>query len=156
MLDLNRRELLALALQHAHQSASDPKSARFTALSADDARDVEALAARIIPSEPASPGAREAGVVYFIDRALATFDANKRPLYTAGLAEFRRVKPSDLDAYVKSIESTPFFDTLRTHTVLGFLGHPRYGGNRDRLGWKHIGFEDRGVHTPPFGYYDAQ
>ena len=31
----------------------------------------------------------------------------------------------------------------------------RYGGNRDRVGWKLIGFEDRMAYQPPFGYYDA-
>ena len=35
------------------------------------AAEIEAIAARIIPSD-ATPGAREAGVVYFIDRALST------------------------------------------------------------------------------------
>ena len=31
---------------------------------------------------------------------------------------------------------------------------PAYGGNRDGVGWKLIGFEDRHVFQPPFGYYD--
>jgi gluconate 2-dehydrogenase gamma chain len=40
--------------------------------------------------------------------------------------------------------------------MYGFLGNPSYGGNRDRIGWKLIGFEDRMAYQPPFGYYDAQ
>ncbi len=31
---------------------------------------------------------------------------------------------------------------------------PTYGGNRDGLGWKLIGFEAQHVFQPPFGYYD--
>jgi hypothetical protein len=31
---------------------------------------------------------------------------------------------------------------------------PAYGGNRDGVGWKLIGFEDEHVFHPPFGYYD--
>jgi gluconate 2-dehydrogenase gamma chain len=33
-----------------------------------------------------------------------------------------------------------FFDTLVLHTRCGFYGDPAYGGNRDFVGWKTIGF----------------
>jgi hypothetical protein len=60
---------------------------------------------------------------------------------------------------IHAIETDPetagFFELLRTHTLYGFLGNPSYGGNRDRAGWKLIGFEDRMAYQPPFGYYDA-
>ena len=49
-----------------------------------------------------------------------------------------------------------FFELLRTHTLYGFVGNPSYGGNRDRVGWKLIGFEDRMAYQPPFGYYDGE
>ncbi len=49
-----------------------------------------------------------------------------------------------------------FFELLRTHTLYGFLGNPSYGGNRDRVGWKLIGFDNHMAYQPPFGYYDAQ
>jgi gluconate 2-dehydrogenase gamma chain len=39
--------------------------------------------------------------------------------------------------------------------ILGFLSNPEYGGNRDKVGWKLIGFEDTFAYEPPFGYYDA-
>ena len=56
---------------------------------------------------------------------------------------------------LQAIEGSGFFELLRTHTVLGFLGNPSYGGNREEIGWKQIGFEDRMAYQPPFGYYDA-
>ena len=47
-----------------------------------------------------------------------------------------------------------FFETLRQHTIMGFLIDPDYGGNRDGAGWKVIGREREHMFQPPFGYYD--
>ena len=55
---------------------------------------------------------------------------------------------------IRAIEKSDFFELLRTHTVMGFLGNPSYGGNRDKVGWKQIGFEDQMTYQHPFGYYD--
>lgn len=142
---------LDAAWQHAHDAAAAGTKLEY--LTAEDARDVEALTAEIIPTTD-TPGAREAGVVYFIDRALATWDSAKRPSYREGFDAFRAkaIPPRD---YIASIEGTPFFEILRTHTALGFLGSPIHGGNRGKAGWAHIGFEDSMIYTPPFGYYDA-
>jgi hypothetical protein len=43
---------------------------------------------------------------------------------------------------------------VRFLTILGLLALPRYGGNRDEIGWKLIGFNDAHAFNPPFGYYD--
>jgi len=59
---------------------------RFEVLSAAQAKDVEAISAQIIPTD-ALPGAREAGVVYFIDRALKTFASDALATYQRGLAD---------------------------------------------------------------------
>jgi len=133
----------------------------------DQAAAVDAMAAQIIPSDE-TPGAREAGVVYFIDRALTTFDRDKQPLYIQGLQDLedkthellppaRRfsVLTSPQQAQVlTAIEKTDFFELVRIHTIMGFLANPEYGGNRDKAGWKLIGFEDKFVYEPPFGFYD--
>lgn len=74
------------AAQHAHQAAQSPASARFEVLTPEQARTVEAIAAQIIPSDDL-PGAREAGVVFFIDRALKTFADDALPTYQKGLVE---------------------------------------------------------------------
>jgi hypothetical protein len=34
------------------------------------------------------------------------------------------------------------------------FANPEYGGNRDKIGWKMIGFDDRFSWGPPFGWYD--
>lgn len=124
--------------------------------------------AQIIPSTD-GPGAREAGVIYFIDRALSTFAVDDREAYRTGMAEAQEKRkelfPNSTTiasltdqqqiTLVRNIETTSFFELLRTHTVLGFLGNPSYGGNREQVGWHAIGFEDRMSYQPPFGYYDA-
>ncbi len=50
---------------------------------------MEALASAIIPSD-GTPGAREAGVVYFIDRALVTFSADDQKTYRRDLPELQK------------------------------------------------------------------
>jgi gluconate 2-dehydrogenase gamma chain len=155
------------ALQHAQLAAGSP-TPHFETLDAGTAEEIGALAAQIIPST-GGPGAREAGVIYFIDRALSTFAADDRETYRTGMAELqqkrREIFPDSTTiasltaeqqiALIRTIEASKFFELLRTHTVLGFLGNPSYGGNRGKAGWNQIGFEDRMAYQPPFGYYDA-
>jgi gluconate 2-dehydrogenase gamma chain len=144
---------IASAQQHAHQAVT-AGTANFVSLSTEDAAELEVLASLIIPSG-ATPGAREAGVVYFIDKALATFDKDKREAYLEGLRMVRgrrlemfpqstslaALTPADQLRLAHSIEATEFFEMLRVHTIIGFLAPPEYGGNRDRAGWVLIGFE---------------
>ena len=51
-------------------------------------------------------------------------------------------------------DRTPFFETTRLLTLLGMFSMPAHGGNRNGVGWKLIGFEDRHAFQAPFGYYD--
>ncbi|HZF16820.1 MAG TPA: gluconate 2-dehydrogenase subunit 3 family protein [Steroidobacteraceae bacterium] len=158
---------IANAGHEAHAAAQLPAVAGFNFFSATDGADVEAIAAQIVPGGDA-PGAREAGAVYFIDRALGSFFARMAPEFRTRLAEFQaacRARFGDAHAFaalpsadqidfLKSVEQTPFFDRVRLLTLLGLFTNPEYGGNRDRLGWKLIGFEDQHVFQPPFGHYD--
>ena len=180
-MDLTRRNYLlgsvglaawadiAAAQQHAHESILAPTTPPLESLDPATAADVAAIANQIIPSND-GPGAREAGVIYFIDRALNTFDSDKREAYQKGMQELRNLRtkmfpdstsiaalaPEQQIELIRAIETSEFFELLRTHTVLGFLGPPSYGGNRNQAGWKHIGFEDSMAFEPPFGYYDAE
>jgi gluconate 2-dehydrogenase gamma chain len=179
--------LLAAAdhARHAVQSAVAPK---FDFFSAEQAREIEAITARIIPTDD-SPGAREAGVVYFIDRGLSTFATDDQKTYREGLpelqarvgemfsgvAKFSALTPEQQDEVLHSFDepaepgkavkpaqrnlrrrpgAQDFFETLRQHTIVGFLIDPDYGGNRDGAGWKVIEREREHTFQPPFGYYD--
>lgn len=171
------------AAQHAHNVASAKTAAKFEVLTAEQARQVEAIAAQIIPTDD-QPGAREAGVVYFIDRALKTFDSNSVPVYERGLEKLNQLTRSKCpdartfadatdgqqQALLAELESEhvrgederrlgpensgEFFQTIRLHTVLGFLVDPSAGGNRDYIGWKVVGRDPSESFSAPFGYYD--
>ncbi len=135
--------------------------------SADQAKEIDAIASRILPSDD-SPGAHEAGVLYFIDGSLTTFSKDQAPMFDAGLAElakattkahgpnakFSALTTAQQDAVLTSIEKTPFFGVMRFATLAGFLSLPKYGGNKDFIGWKFIGQEHVFEHHPPFGWYD--
>ncbi|HJZ74499.1 MAG TPA: gluconate 2-dehydrogenase subunit 3 family protein [Vicinamibacterales bacterium] len=155
------------AMDQGHGAAPPDGIAKISLLGAADAADIEAVAAQIVPSDD-SPGAREAGVIFFIDRALATsfsrlagdyrahlaaFQAGYRERHP-GAASFASLTAEQQIDHLNSIEQTPFFTTTRLLTLLGMFSLPAYGGNRDDIGWKLIGFEDRHVFSPPFGYYD--
>lgn len=80
---------MVAAAQHAHKEASSTKPDSFEVLTPEQARQVEAIASQIIPTDEL-PGAREAGVVYFIDRALKTFASDTLSTYQKGLAELNQ------------------------------------------------------------------
>lgn len=142
------------ALQHAHEAAQSGDG-KLQYFDPQTAAEVEGLAAQIIPSDD-GPGAREAGVIFFIDRALATFDEDQRELYRTGLAAYRTsLTAAGATGSIAAIEHTEFFEALRKHVIMGFLASPAWGGNRGQIGWKLIGFDDAGVFQPPFGYYDT-
>ena len=138
-------------------------------LTAFEAAELEAIAAQIIPTDD-TPGAREAGVIYFIDRALNTFGADNLEPIREGLQEFEssvREEHPGVEAFsalsddqqieaLRAIEESDFFGTVRTLTIAGMFSHPSYGGNRDKVGWQLLQFDDRHAWQPPFGYYDAQ
>jgi hypothetical protein len=134
-----------------------------------EAADVDAITAQILPSG-ATPGARDAHAVYFIDRAFTTFFADRAAMFRSSLADFQRAfhtaypastsfaaaSGSDQLAYLKTVDRTPFFETLRQLTILGTLSASKYGGNFEGKGWQIMGFEDQHVFEPPFGYYDRE
>jgi len=158
---------LARAAHAAHAAAQAPATATFTLLSAADAADVEALTSQIIPSDD-TPGAREAGVTFFIDQVLGSLLAHWRPSFEAGLREFQQacrachpdalsfaaLAPERQVEFLRTVDTTRFFEQARLLTLCGMLSMPKYGGNRDGAGWKMMGFEDQHVFEPPFGYYD--
>lgn len=153
------------AQDHVRSAGSGRGFAFFTP---DQAAEVEAMAAQIIPTD-ATPGAREARVIEFIDRALVTFDSGNQPAYADGLkelasqtaqrfpgtAKFSALSSPRQIELLTAIEQTPFFNLVRTHTVTGFFSSPVHGGNYGKAGWELIGFDDALDHSPPFGYYDA-
>src|SRR6202158_23656 len=78
------------AHEHARQAVAAVPPPKLEFFTAPQAADVEAICAAIIPTTN-TPGAREAGVVYFIDRGLMTFAKDQREPFLAGLAAVTQV-----------------------------------------------------------------
>ena len=190
------------------KAPEEPPREEFLAFSERQAAIVEALTSRILPGTSDDPGAREAGVVYYIDHLLSHNSGIREPTYTAWpyartyegdtppepdndetiwvkASEISRygfqARLSPLDVYGIGIEATEnyarqrfgrpvveleeseldetiwallddevdgfeqfsssgFFHTLRRHTAEGMFSDPAYGGNRDMVGWKLVGY----------------
>ena len=145
---------------------TDPRPApvALTFFSEPEAQTIGAIAARIIPSDDGMPGAREAEAVVYIDRALAGFGRNLQVLYRRALvaldghtrarpgppvvgleggaagAGVGGIGPGGAGAQADAALVARFFAVVREHTIEGTFGDPAYGGNRDAVGWKLIGF----------------
>ena len=157
-----------LGQTHSHPSTESASSAGLRFFPPEQAQEVEAIAAQILPADDL-PGARELGVIRFIDANLAQFDSDLQPAYVSGLrdlldkvktmypasARFSQLEPAQQIAVLRAIEKTEFFGLVRVHTLMGFFSNPEYGGNRDGAAWKMIGFEDTFAFQPPFGFYDG-
>jgi len=157
------------ALAWATHQARASGSAGLSILTSAQAEVMDALASRILPSVDGRPGAHEAGVVYFVDRALSTFNAGQKKLYADGIADLNRratrkwkgtgsfaaLTPAQQDELLHDIEKTPFFQAARFDTIVGTFALPAWGGNRDYVGWHLLGFEHQPRFQAPFGYYDA-
>jgi gluconate 2-dehydrogenase gamma chain len=152
-----------------------------------EGRAIEAIADRIIPPDPQTPGGKDAGCAVFVDRQLAGPYGRQDGLYTkppflpgipqqgpqseggpaheyraslAALDRYCRSKYSDkpfadLDAnaqdeLLRGLESghvklegangTAFFTQVIKDVQTGFFADPIYGGNRDMVAWRMIGY----------------
>jgi gluconate 2-dehydrogenase gamma chain len=75
--------------------------------SSDEAATIEAITARILPGDLDDPGAREAGVVWYIDAALAHDHGFNQPIYTAPpFAEFVDKPPEQTDKAKREISKS--------------------------------------------------
>jgi gluconate 2-dehydrogenase gamma chain len=128
---------------------------------------VASAVSRIFPSDDSGPGAREAGVVIYIDRQLAgpwgrdadrykhgpfeegekelgyQGDATRQEIYREGIKKldgFDRFTPEEQDKALQHIESSWFFKLLYQNTIEGMFADPMHGGNIDMVGWQLIGF----------------
>ena len=132
-------------------------------LNDDDAATVAAFTERLMPGAPGKPGARDAGVLNYIDLALAGAYADLQDFYRRGLvaleaycrktsdASFVKLSAAKQDEVITALEqgkaigftwptAQAFFNTVRNHTMEGMFADPIYGGNKDFAGWRLVGF----------------
>ena len=124
-------------------------------LSDEQARTLTALCDQIVPAD-AFPSASQAGVLTYIDRQLARAYRRHRDAYRDGLrhAEEMCRKRFGRDLAALSAEQQfevvglieqqdrAFFDLVRNHTLQGYYGSPRHGGNRDAVSWRMLGLDE--------------
>jgi gluconate 2-dehydrogenase gamma chain len=144
--------------EHAMAAAREP----LESLTATEADLLDAIVARLIPTDANGPGATEARAAHYIDRALGGALASSRPAYTAGLAAldrysrssrskaFTELSATDQDSVLIDVEtgaatgftgsSALFFALVLNHTHQGTFGDPYYGGNANFIGWDLIGY----------------
>jgi gluconate 2-dehydrogenase gamma chain len=135
---------------------------QLVALSPSQATTIGAFVERLIPTDESGPGAREANVLRYIDRALAGGLAMFRPSYVAATqaldayaqskygGDFARLSTTQQDAILTDMDlnrATGFnpnakavFEMIRTHAVQGMFGDPAHGGNTNFVGWRLVRF----------------
>jgi gluconate 2-dehydrogenase gamma chain len=165
-LRLNRRAFLRAALTAAAAAGtglacnSNRSPWRFFTL--DEARTLAGMVDQIIPPDQ-DAGAAWAGVVNYIDRQLCGPFQNLQSLYRRGLAGvdqtsqsvhgklfaelesqqqiqlLRRMEDGKATGSIwKQLSSSEFFGTVVDHTMQGFYGDPRHGGNREGVSWRML------------------
>jgi gluconate 2-dehydrogenase gamma chain len=144
-----------------HDHAAGGKFGAF--LNEDDSALIDALTERLMPGAPGKPGARDAGVLNYIDLALAGAYADLQDFYRRGCEaldahcrkahgkSFVQLSTGQQDAVISAMiegkapsftwpTSQAFFNTVRTHTMEGMFADPVYGGNKNFAGWRLVGF----------------
>src|ERR1700722_9890920 len=207
-LYFHRRELLVgsaylmLGLSKAHATiivdhlpwtpnAGNPPTAALPGpwmfFTGDEGRAMEALADRIIPPDPQTPGGKDSGSAVFLDRQLAGPYGRQDGLYIRppfmkgarnqgrqsekgpaqeyrenlaafdkackaqlGGKSFYELSDADKDHVLEGLESgvfkldgvdgKAFLEQVIKDVQMGFFADPIYGGNRDIVAWKMIGY----------------
>jgi gluconate 2-dehydrogenase gamma chain len=164
--NLTRREFIQMATAAAVLSGA-PACTRspWRFLKADEARTLAAMCDCLIPPD-SDPGAEWARVVNFMDIQLCGPYRQLKDVYRQGIAkmdlvsrnryskQFAELVPDQQTNLLEAMEkgsvprdiwSVPdcreFFEVVLAHTMLGFYGDSRHGGNRDHASWKMVGLE---------------
>jgi gluconate 2-dehydrogenase gamma chain len=121
-------------------------------LKENEVKFLEALVDQIVPADD-TPGALQAGVVFYIDKQLAGPLKRFREAYATGIPAFRTAceakTGSDFLALTSNERagflrghSSPFFNLVVDHTMQGFYGSASHGGNLNDASWKMLGIEN--------------
>jgi gluconate 2-dehydrogenase gamma chain len=154
---VNRRELLvgSAAAGAALMSGCFSRRTPWEFFTEGEAGTLAVLCDQIIPADD-YPSASEAGAVTFIDRQLVRHYEPHQKAYRDGLklvdqlsnsrfgADPGRISPAQQFEIATKVEkqAPEFFELVRRHTLQGFYGSPRHGGNRDAVSWHMLGLDE--------------
>ncbi len=155
---VNRREFMSGGALAGAALAASCTACRRTAygfLKETDAATLAAICDQIIPADDFL-GASQAGVLHYIDLQLMGPYKRHRQAYADGLKQANAMSRSRFDVglarasapqqfeIVSAIEKTnkTFFELVRAHTMQGYYGSPRHGGNRDAVSWRMLGLDE--------------
>ena len=156
----------ALAAVKEERPATPIPVGPLTNLTANETEILSAMIDRLIPTDELGPGALDAGVIRYIDRALSEAESDAAVAYRSGLAAldaysrytrggpFIDLSTTDQDSVLIDVQigaatgagvgfagsSGSFFNMVKSHTWQGMFGDPHYGGNQNFAGWDLINY----------------
>lgn len=139
-------------------------------LTDDQAGTLKAICDQIVPADEFA-SASQAGVLNYIDRQLMRHYRKHRGAYQDGLEQVEAMSRKRFGGELASLAQTQqleivstlaeqngrFFGLVRDHTMEGYYGSPRHGGNRDAVSWRMLGLAEppvRGRAQYDLGKYD--
>jgi gluconate 2-dehydrogenase gamma chain len=154
----NRREFVsagALAGAALAASSTGCRQTSYGFLKAGDVATLTAICDQIIPADN-FPSASQAGVLSYIDLQLMGPYRRHQRMYHDGLkqanewswnrfgVDLARASAGQQIEIVSALEkdNQPFFDLVLAHTMQGYYGSPRHGGNRDAVSWRMLGVDE--------------
>ena len=167
---------MALSLAGCREAADSAAEAMRTGEGARvfteaERRTLEVFSDRVLPPDGDAPGAAALGAVVFMDHyaaqhadvlegirhGLEVLDARVNEAHP-GAGSFADLDGDAMDAIVGGLEkdAPDAFWPLQTFVMVGAFSAPAHGGNKDKAGWALLGYDDRHMWQPPFGYYDAE
>lgn len=108
--------------------ASAPERERLETFSSAEADTVDSMLGRLIPADANGPGAVEARVLRYIDRALSGELVSSRPAYSAGLVAtnaFARTRFGADHASLNAAQQNTILDELERNVATGFSPNSR-------------------------------
>jgi gluconate 2-dehydrogenase gamma chain len=153
-----RRRFLEVAATSAGAAACGGPKSRWRYFTDAETLTLAAICDQVIPPDQ-DPGASEAGVVDYIDRQLDGHFRKLRTMYRDGLAgidalarkqhgrAFVELSSDQRLAMLSAIDSKrlgdapvrEFFQAVVAHTMQGYYGSPRHGGNKKWASWRMLG-----------------
>lgn len=138
------------------------KNSIYRFFTPEEAGCIIAFCEQIIPKD-SSPGATDAGVIYYIDRQLSGVFYYDQETYRNGIRNiqaycikkygktFESLVPDEQIKTMKMMESNQlnetewpqgkpsgFFNLVLSHTMQGFYGSPIHGGNKDYMSFEML------------------